>query len=128
MKLIAIRDFANVPSLQVGKGSDGKFPVEFPHENHVPKGYKFSIGTGETIEGLKASDKETIAALLGSKAVIIDNEANSKKVAAVLKEAAQEKADAKIKSEAPAAKSLGEQIADGIAAALIAAGITPKKA
>src|ERR1017187_3526579 len=66
MKLVAKRDFANVPSL--GLTIDPKTPG-FKHPKHVHKGYRFEIGTSPTFDGLNDAEKKIVAELKVSHAV-----------------------------------------------------------
>ena len=71
MKLVAKKDFANVPSLAIQlewyvKGADGK-----PLKNHIHKGARFSIGTSEIFDGLDEADKNKVAQLMVSNSVMV---------------------------------------------------------
>jgi hypothetical protein len=72
MKLVAIRKFHN--SKRVGLKLDSKTP-NFEHELEVPKGHRFDLGgEAKTLKGVvNDSDKELIARLVSSKAVIVDD-------------------------------------------------------
>lgn len=71
MKLVAKKDFANVPSLAIKlewyvKGADGK-----PLKNHIYKGARFSIGTSEIFDELDETDKNKVAQLMASNSVMV---------------------------------------------------------
>jgi hypothetical protein len=90
MKLVAIRDFANVRALglTVDPKSSG-----FKHTNHVHKGYRFEIGKGDIFNDLPTPDRTVISQLIVSKAALIDNDANKPLIA---------KVDAEVKAQAAA--------------------------
>ncbi len=56
MKLIALKDFRNVPGLEL-KIADAE------HDNHVHKGAIFDIGNGKTLKDCSKADQVTVAQL-----------------------------------------------------------------
>ena len=85
MKLIATRDFANVKPL----GLDA-VALKLAHENHIPKGTRFSVGSTEIFNDLRAAEKVTVAQLVTSKSAIIVNAENAALVAKIETEVAAE--------------------------------------
>ena len=122
MKFVAAKDFANVKSLNLTLDPKAD---NFVHELHVPKGHRFEVGTGETLELEPVqANKVLIAQLIVSKSAVGDNEKNKpliKKIDAEV--AAANKAAAKQEK----AQSLPELIAAAVAKALVEAGVGPKK-
>lgn len=85
MKLIALKDFRNVPALRLT--DDGKSTVDKAvHDEHIHKGAVFDIGAGKTLDELRKSDRPTaeiVAQLVVAGCV---GEANDAKVVAAVKE------------------------------------------
>ena len=94
MKLIAKKHFANVRSL--GLAIDSK-TEGFQHKDHVHRGHRFDVGTGEIFADLSSEHKELIGKLLDSRSVLLDNDENKAVVA---------KLDAEVKAERELAKKV----------------------
>lgn len=126
MKLIANKDFANIPGNAIKlpnyvKGADGQ-----PLENHIHKGAQFEVGTAAKFEQLGATDKVLVSQLMVSRSVLAADEAN---VATINAEVAadQTRADNDAKRAASqSASSSDENIARIVARALKAAGVGQK--
>ncbi len=97
MKLVAIKDFANVRALglTVPETAEG-----FKHAGHVHKGHRFAIGTTEIYDDLKAVEKENVGQLLHARCAILDDKDNEKLIAKLDAEVAKERAAAKKLAEA----------------------------
>jgi hypothetical protein len=78
MKLIAIRDQANVPSIGITVDPKSR---GFKHPKHIHKGYRFNFGSVDTFDGLTQDEKNTVGLLLHSKAVVIDDDSPASKAA-----------------------------------------------
>ena len=100
MKLIAIRDLANVKPL----GLDAAV-LKLAHENHIPKGTEFNIGRTEVFGDLTASEKVIVAQLNASKSAIVVNAANDALVKKIKDEVAAETKLKKAIEDKAAAKS-----------------------
>jgi hypothetical protein len=87
MKLIAKRDFANVPALRLQL--TGETPG-FVHENIVHKGHRFEIGTAPEFKNLHPSEKEVVTQLIASHAAILDIAPNQAAIAVIVAEVAAE--------------------------------------
>jgi hypothetical protein len=103
MKLVASRDFANVPGLAIGElqTPDGKV-LTAPHPKHVPKGSRFEIGKTDqqTIDDLNANDKLKIVQLLpsgGANCAVFAKDTGA--VAKIDKEVAENQKRAKIENK-----------------------------
>lgn len=95
MKLIALKDFRNVPGLEL--------EIEDAlHANHVHKGATFEIGKADALKDCSKSDQQTIAQLIVSGCVGDANDANVVKAvkAEVDADEKREKAAAKANSAA----------------------------
>jgi hypothetical protein len=120
MKLVACKNFANVPSLGLKVNPED---VGFVHPLHVHKGYRFDIGTGKiygdskTQTDLTQPERTLIAQLIVSKSAVIDDGSSESKavIARIDAEVAVER-----KADAAAAKVLSqpEMIAAAVASAL----------
>jgi|ERR1700677_2288886 len=102
MKLIAIRDLANVPS--IGITVDSKSPG-FKHPKHIHKGYRFDFGSTDIYEDLSPEERKTVGLLLDSKAVVVDDgstgskEAIAKVEAEIAEDKEREKRDKRTRRE-----------------------------
>lgn len=85
MKLIVTRDIANVKPL----GLDA-VALKLVHENHIPKGTRFSIGKSEIFKDLLATEKVIIAELISSRSAIVVNAENDELVKKIDVEVAAE--------------------------------------
>lgn len=105
MKLVAIKDFANVRALglTIPEGEEG-----FKHAGHVHKGYRFSIGSTEIYDDLKAIEKENVGQLLHARCAILDDKDNAKVIAKLDAEVAKERAAAKKLAEAKPAATIAD--------------------
>jgi hypothetical protein len=80
MKLVAKRDFANVPALRLKLTE--KTPG-FVHENIVHKGLRFEVGPSDDFKNLHPSEKEVVTQLLSANAAILDISANAAPIALI---------------------------------------------
>jgi hypothetical protein len=84
MKLVCKDDFFNTPDLGIKLVDTKGEPLPsvnkdlFRHANHVHKGHRFEIGTGETYNDLSNEQKEQVGLLLRLKKAVIDNDENAK--------------------------------------------------
>ena len=117
MKFVAKKDFANVPAL-------GLKDLEIP--THVPKGYRFKIGTADALGELSESDKQLVAQLVVSKAAIPDD-GDKFNISAIAKVDAEVKSAKDAAAKVPKAQTAEELIASAVATALIEAGIIKTK-
>ena len=119
MKLVARKDFANVPALglKLNEKTEG-----FIHENHVHKGHRFEVGSTDIFDDLKETEKVIVAQLMVSKSAVINNDSNKHVIAKIDAEAKIERAAEKSASE-KAATSLPELIAAAVATALASVGV-----
>jgi ABC-type branched-subunit amino acid transport system ATPase component len=115
MKLVAIKDFANVKplGLTIPETADG-----FVHANHVHTGFRFTIGKSEVFDDLTVPEQVTVAQLIRSKSAIIENDKNKELIAKV---DAQVKAQKKLDAATKPAKTLPEVIAEAVAAGVASA-------
>ena len=118
MKLVAKKDFANVPSLALTG-------LEVP--THVPKGKRFAVGAAELFADLSQTEKTLVAQLMVSKAVVADD-SDKANVAAIAKIDAEVKAEAIAAAKAAKPVSMEEAVASAVASALVAAGVIKAKA
>lgn len=105
MKLVAIKDFANVRALglTIPEETEG-----FKHGGHVHKGHRFTIGTTEIYDDLKAVEKENVGQLLHARCAIFDDKDNAKLIAKLDAEVAKERAAAKKLAEAKPAATVSD--------------------
>lgn len=97
MNLVATSDFRN-------QWTDKIEIADTPHELHIPKGSRFSIGGDLPLEKLSQGDRQ-IVTLLNSSGRILDADNQKDKVAIIDKEiAAAKAAEAKRKQVASPAK------------------------
>ena len=125
MKLIAVEPFFNSPSLKIKVPTDAK---GFEHQNQVPKGLRFEIGTAPDYAGLTEAEKVLVQQVVRGQRprAIFDVDANKGRIARVDAEVA---AEVKAKEAASAANiSLEEKIAGAVASALAQAGLVKKAA
>lgn len=134
MKLVASRDFCNVPVLAIADltDADGKV-LKPPHARHVPKGARFEIGKADqqTVDDLNANDKLKLVQLLpsgGANCAVFATDKGA--VARIDKEVAQDKARSKIE-DAPATSlddvvASNNKVTDAIGS--LVAAMAPKKA
>ena len=122
MKLVAIKDFANVKPLGmiIDSKSDG-----FVHANHVHTGYRFAVGKSDIFEDLTVPEQEIVAQLVRSKSAIIENDKNKELIAKV---DAGVKAQKKLDEAAKPARTLPEIIAEAVAAGVASATAAKKAA
>jgi hypothetical protein len=98
MKLVAKKDFANVPVL--GITIDPKTPG-FVHSDHIHKGFRFSIGKSEDPKELSRPERTLIVSLVSSESVVVDKPGNEKLIAEI---------DASAKADAARRARLAKQI------------------
>jgi hypothetical protein len=72
MKLVAIKDFANVKALDLDANE-----LKLANANHIPKGLRFSIGKTEVFKELNESQKEVVSKLVASASVVVDCKDNA---------------------------------------------------
>lgn len=87
MKLVAIKNFANVPSL-------GLDPEEHNliHKDHVHKGCRFAVGRSEVFKELNETQKSTVTQLVTSGSAVVDCKDNAEIIARIDKEVKAEEA------------------------------------
>jgi hypothetical protein len=93
MKFVAANDFFNQKKFGIKFSDEDKKHELFRHENHVHKGYRFSIGAPETAyNDLQPEQKEMAGLLLKHKLAVIDDDVNAKlgTISKIEKEAAAE--------------------------------------
>jgi hypothetical protein len=98
MKLVALKDFANVKRL----GLDAK-EAGLTHELHVHKGLRFAIGKTEVFKELSEEQKGVVTELLTSGSAVVDNKDNADIIARIDTEV-KVAADAAEKAEKNAAR------------------------
>jgi hypothetical protein len=110
MKVVATSDIYRGPKLK-----DIVTPEDhWPHENHIPKGARFEIGTGETVRDLNPAEQELVGHLYHAGRIISPN--NKDGVALIDQEVAIDRkaklADAELarKAEGGAAIALLEKL------------------
>lgn len=89
MKLVAIRDLANVPKIGITVDPKSR---GFRHANHIHKGYRFTFGSSDAFDNLTASEKEVVALLVTSNGVVVDDGSQAS-IAAIAKAEAEIAAD-----------------------------------
>jgi len=117
MKLVAKKDFFNVKNLSLNLDPKDTGKID---KFHVPKGFRFTIGTATVFKDLTQDQKVLVSQLMLSQCTVIDDEKSSESQSDIAKidaEVAAEKAAAeKVKANTPL--SVPEQIALGVAQAL----------
>ena len=92
MKLVAIKNFANVKTLDLDpKDHDLEHPL------HIHKGCRFAVGKSEVFKELNETDKGTVTQLFSSGSAVVDCDANKEIIA---------KIDGEVKAEEKAAKAI----------------------
>ena len=99
MKLIAKKDFINVPSLGVVLTEE---TPGFVNSNHIHTGHRFEIGRSEKFKELKQDEQDLITRLISSESVVVDNDANKTIIAKIDAEAKAAEAKTKVASNRPA--------------------------
>ena len=117
MKLVARKDFANVPAVGI---------QNLEVVTHVPKGFRFSIGKGDALGDLSESEKQLVAQLVVSKAAIPDD-GDKFNAAAIVKVDAEVKASKEAVANTPKPKTMEELVAAAVAKALVEAGAIKTK-
>jgi hypothetical protein len=121
MKLVARRDFANVPKLGL-KLTDGT--KGFVHAGHVHKGHRFEVGTSDIFEDLKVEDQATVAQLIGSRCAVYDVDANKAVLAKIDAEVSEAARQSKSVNAAPSmAELIASAVSGAVAKALADAGV-----
>ena len=70
MKLVAIRDLANVPKIGITVNPKSK---GYKHPNQIHKGYRFTFGSSNVFDELTPDEKEVVALLVTSNGAVIDD-------------------------------------------------------
>jgi hypothetical protein len=79
MKFVCQNDFFNTPVLGIKFSDTEKKHELFQHENHIHKGYRFTIGSpDQPYDSLSPQQKEQVGLLLKHKLAVIDDETNDK--------------------------------------------------
>jgi hypothetical protein len=100
MKLVAIKNFTNVKSLDLDPKDAG-----LQHPLHIHKGCRFAVGKSEVFKELNETDKGIVTQLFSSGSAVVDCDANKEIVARIDSEVKLEERASKataVKAAAPA--------------------------